>query len=53
MAVKASEMTDEEIKEMMRAIAKMNGRPLSDERIDVSDGGRGGAAAPSTDPRRT
>ena len=30
-----SAMSDQEIKEM-RAIAKMNGRPLSDERIDVS-----------------
>jgi hypothetical protein len=30
-----SEMSDPEIKDLMRAIAKANGRPLSDERIDV------------------
>jgi hypothetical protein len=35
MAAKASEMTDQAIKDMMRAIAKANGRPLSEERIDV------------------
>ena len=35
MAAKASEMTDQEIKDMMRAIAKANGRPLSEERIDA------------------
>lgn len=27
--------TDEEIKDLMRAIAKANGRPLTDERIEV------------------
>jgi hypothetical protein len=30
-----SEMSDSEIKDVMRAIAKANGRPLSDARIDV------------------
>ena len=35
MAQKASEMTDQEIKELMRAIAKANGRPLSEERIEA------------------
>jgi uncharacterized protein YaaR (DUF327 family) len=35
MADKVSEMTDQEIKELMRAIAKANGRPLSEERIDA------------------
>jgi uncharacterized protein YaaR (DUF327 family) len=35
MAAKASEMTDQEIKDMMRAIAKANGRPLSEERIEA------------------
>jgi hypothetical protein len=33
MANKASEMTDLEIKALMRAIAVANGRPLSDERL--------------------
>ena len=28
-------MTDQEIKEIMRAIAKANGRPLSEERIEA------------------
>jgi hypothetical protein len=32
---KVSEMTDQEIKELMRAIAKANGRPLSEERIEA------------------
>jgi uncharacterized protein YaaR (DUF327 family) len=35
MATNASEMTDQEIKEIMRAIAKANGRPLSEARIDA------------------
>ena len=35
MASRASEMTDDEIKDLMRAIAKANGRPLSEERIAV------------------
>jgi len=35
MAAKVSEMTDQEIKDMMRAIAKANGRPLSEERIEA------------------
>jgi hypothetical protein len=35
MAQKASEMTDQEIKDLMRAIAKANGRPLSEDRIEV------------------
>jgi hypothetical protein len=35
MATKASEMTDQEIKDVMRAIAKANGRPLSEERVDA------------------
>jgi hypothetical protein len=30
-----SEMSDSEMKDVMRAIAKANGRPLSDERLDV------------------
>lgn len=29
-------MNDEEIKDVMRAIAKANGRPLSNERIDLA-----------------
>jgi hypothetical protein len=35
MALKASDMTDQELKELMRAIAKANGRPLSEERIEA------------------
>jgi hypothetical protein len=35
MAQKPAEMTDEDIKNMMRAIARANGRPLSDARIDA------------------
>ena len=35
MAIKASAMTDQEIKELMRAIATANGRPLSEERIEA------------------
>jgi hypothetical protein len=35
MAVKASQMTDDEIKDLMRAIAKANGRPLSDSRVEA------------------
>jgi hypothetical protein len=35
MAAKASEMTDREITDLMRAIAKANGRPLSEERIEA------------------
>jgi hypothetical protein len=34
-AKKASEMTDQEIKDLMRAIAKANGRPLSEERVEI------------------
>ena len=30
-----SDMSDQEIKDVMRAIAKANGRPLSDERIEA------------------
>lgn len=32
---KASEMTDHEIKNIMREIAKANGRPFSEERIEA------------------
>jgi hypothetical protein len=35
MAQKPSEMTDPEIKDLMRAIAKANGRPLSEERVEA------------------
>lgn len=35
MAQKSSEMTDQEIKDIMKAIARANGRPLSDERIEA------------------
>ena len=35
MSQKLSEMTDHAIKEIMKAIAMANGRPLSDERIDA------------------
>lgn len=35
MAVKASVMTDQEIKALMRAISTANGRPLSDDRIEA------------------
>jgi hypothetical protein len=35
MTTKASEMTDQEIKDLMRAIAKANGRPLTEERVDA------------------
>jgi hypothetical protein len=35
MAQKASEMTDQEIKDLMRAIAKANGRPLTEERVEA------------------
>lgn len=35
MTPKASEMSDEEIKDLMRAIARANGRPLSEERVDA------------------
>jgi uncharacterized protein YaaR (DUF327 family) len=35
MAIQASKMTDQEIKDLMRAIAKANGRPLSEERLDA------------------
>jgi hypothetical protein len=30
-----AEMSDDEIKAIMKAIARANGRPLSDERIDA------------------
>jgi hypothetical protein len=33
MPLKASEMPDEEIKELMRAISRANGRPLTEERV--------------------
>lgn len=33
--MKVNEMTDQEIKDIMRAIAKANGRPLSEARIDA------------------
>ena len=33
MALKASEMSDDEIKAIMRSIAVANGRPLSEERL--------------------
>jgi hypothetical protein len=32
---KLSEMADQELKDVMRAIARANGRPLSDERIEI------------------
>ena len=32
--MKASEMSDEEIKAVMRSIAAANGRPLSEERVE-------------------
>ena len=35
MAAKASEMTDREIKDLMRAIARANGRPLTEDRIEA------------------
>ena len=35
MAVKASQMSNDEIKELMRAIAKANGRPLTEERVEA------------------
>ena len=35
MAIQASKMTDQEIKDVMRAIAKANGRPLSEERLQA------------------
>ena len=35
MAAKASQMSDAEIKDLMRAIAKANGRPLTDERLEA------------------
>jgi hypothetical protein len=35
MATNASEMTDQEIKDLMRAIAKANGRPLTEERVEA------------------
>jgi hypothetical protein len=35
MAVKASQMSNDEIKDLMRAIAKANGRPLSDDRVET------------------
>ncbi len=35
MAARASEMSDEEIKELMRAIAKANGRPLAEDRVEA------------------
>lgn len=35
MAARASEMTDQDIKDLMRAIAKANGRPLTEERIEA------------------
>ena len=35
MAQKSSEMSDQEIKTIMQAIARANGRPLSDERVEA------------------
>lgn len=35
MGQKLSEMTDQDIKDIMKAIARANGRPLSDERIEA------------------
>lgn len=35
MPEKASEMTDHEIKNLMREIARANGRPLSEDRIEA------------------
>jgi hypothetical protein len=32
---KSSEMSDQEIKEIMKAIARANGRPLTDERVEA------------------
>jgi hypothetical protein len=35
MGQKLSEMTDQDIMDIMKAIARANGRPLSDERIEA------------------
>ena len=35
MGQKLSETSDQDLKDVMRAIAKANGRPLSDERIEI------------------
>jgi hypothetical protein len=35
MGQKLSDITDQDIKDIMKAIARANGRPLSDERIDA------------------
>jgi len=35
MAARVSKMTDPEIKDMMRAVAEANGRPLSEERLEA------------------
>ena len=35
MAQKPTELTDQDIKDIMKAISVANGRPLSDERIDA------------------
>jgi hypothetical protein len=32
---KVGDMTDQDIKDMMKAIAKANGRPLSDDRVEA------------------
>jgi hypothetical protein len=35
MGQKLSEMTDQDIKDIMKAIARANGRPLSEDRIEA------------------
>ena len=35
MAEKLTDIPDQDLKAMMKAIARANGRPLSDERVDI------------------
>jgi len=35
MAEKLSDISDEDLKQMMKAIARANGRPLTDERVEI------------------
>jgi hypothetical protein len=35
MPEKLADISDEDLKQMMKAIARANGRPLSDERVDI------------------
>ena len=44
---KSSEMSDQEIKDIMKAIARANGRPLTDERIDADLPAYKGSLRPS------